>query len=182
MSTFTEMLQVQCDQMLAVARRLDERGYAVVVHGLNADGADNRYLYKYFDGALAEYIECIGRRCTGSRMPTIVHVHPTDPDRRKPDNPAALRARGGKLLDHSFNFMMQLPQTKRYKELVAALDFVCQKKEKRGSTEIKGVGILLATSVSDYIEYTGSGRAAFEILIRYLEMPQHRAILKNERA
>jgi hypothetical protein len=46
-TTYTEALEIQCKLMLNIARRLDEKGYAVVVHQLNTDAAHNNFPYSY---------------------------------------------------------------------------------------------------------------------------------------
>ncbi len=178
MHKFTDILTKQTEMMLAIARRLDERGYAILVQRLNRDGEDNRYPYTYFLGALERYFSDNGVRC-GSRIPTLVSVFPsTNTGRPLGDVEIADRRKLGKVLDQPFTFQVKLPTTKRYKPLVSCLTLISRTKQGRwNSKEPEGTGPLLATKVSDYWEISGRDRSAFEILIRHFEMPQHREIL-----
>jgi len=60
-NSFTEAVTLQTTIMLNIAKRLDERGYAVMVHGLNREGENERYLYNYISSAVPRFCAWLRR-------------------------------------------------------------------------------------------------------------------------
>jgi hypothetical protein len=187
-NTFTEAVQLQTQIMLNVARRLDEKGYAVILYNLNRDGENERYLYNYLGGALPRLLDDWARYKWGSgplakrRRPVIVHIHP-DPIHWE----AVLST--GKVMEHPFTFTCSIPNRVHYREIHATLELMSSKRKHRWRGEAQGTGVLVRVgkmrttekeSASDSLEYRGSTKDALEVLLRVLEMPQHRKILLGQ--
>jgi hypothetical protein len=73
-ASHVEALQAQFSIMMLQAKRLDERGYCVLVHGLNKDATNDSGLYNQFSGAMLSWFE--QRRQAGARRAVVVHVWP----------------------------------------------------------------------------------------------------------
>lgn len=167
---FEETIQQQAEYMLRVARRIDERGYGVLVHRLNPDSASSPL--PYFDGAIGGLFK--DWRKEFRRKAVLVHVWPV------PDANLVLSRKDGRWQDRAFAFMLDVPRATRCRPLVAALELMSEIREKRDGG-FKGVGMLQCTRLSDRFEFKGHNRNALVTVLRILEMPQYREALTREK-
>lgn len=178
-NTFTEAVQLQTTIMLKIAKRLDEKGYAVMVHGLNRDGKNERYLYTYFSGATPRFLYNWAAHKWGAgplnkrRKPVIVHIHPSMASWE-------LVAKTGNVTGNPLAFSCSIPNRKHFKPIHASLDLMCKKYDRR-TRSWGGNGVLEAEVGSDVIHYRGKDKDELELLLRVLDMPPHREILTGGR-
>lgn len=178
--TFTGALQLQCDIILKIARRLDEKGYAVVAYKMNPDASHERHPYTYLLGALARFATDWGevvskhRSRVTARRPIFVNVWPQEWVGTARQDLEVVR-RTGRVFDHPFTFRCMIPVRVRYREIHAALAVMTHKANAFGGQQV--TDRLNSRKRSDTIEYMGSTRDQLEILLRVLEMPQHQKIL-----
>lgn len=165
--TFESAVQRQCDYLLRAARRLDERGYAVIVHRLNPESTQSNLPFGYFNGALEQYAKCWIKehKCKS----VLVHIWPHAGEE-------LLKSMvDGKVFDRPFTFIANVPRALRCRGLVAALELMSSISTGRGSK--RGAGIFHCSRMSDRFEFKGEGRNALEAMLRMLDMPQHRELL-----
>lgn len=171
MTTFAELIDLQCAHMTRAAKRLDDKGYIVFVYNLNRYGENDAFPHRYFNGAMWEVFN---QWCKANRRQVIsVRVVPAPKH-------VELIQKDGKPFDHPFTFIANIPRAKRCREIVAALELMATTQKGRHGAA-NGVGILRRTELSDRFEFVGEDRAAFETLLRVLEMPHHRALLTGTR-
>jgi hypothetical protein len=161
-ATFTEAVQAQTTIMLNIAKRLDERGYAVIFH-------DQKLETQLCHGIVTIANEVGGKR---RRRPVIVEVRINWPARK-----TALK--DGSWLTQPisvpFTFRCRVNSTKAYAPIHAALSMMCVERPRRWVQASDT--IIEKYPMSTMVEYTGRGKNLLEIMIRVLDMPQHRAIL-----
>lgn len=169
-NTFTETVEYQCRQMLHAAKRLDERGYIMHVWGVNRDDPTAAPPYgtttALMQALTKEWCAKHRRRCV------IVHVWPNSMPPLEWDD----LWRTGRVFDHPFRFVTNVPRTRRLRIIVAALELMSATTQGRGNPTM-GTGMLLRTELSDRFEFAGEGRGALTAVIRVLEMPDHWALL-----
>lgn len=181
--TYTEALQKQCDLMLKIAKRLDEKGYAVLFHKLNPVAAHEQHTYAYFLGAVTRFagdwseFRSRGRSRRTVVHPVFLHVWPQEWCGTVRQDIELVR-RTGKVFDHPFNFRCQIPVRVRYRSIHASLAVMTNnvKRGERATTSDR----LNVRPLSDTLEYVGDTKDQLEILLRILDMPQHRKILLGE--
>jgi len=186
-TTFTEALTKQTTIMLNLARRLDEKGYAVVVHFLNRDGSHENHPYGYLatstDRFLSEWADntSVGVPRATRKRPIIIHVIPTQQEWVSGQiiGYDMTPWRNGKMLTTPFQFRCKIPDHVRYRPINSSLELMSSIKKGRHGGAM-GNGVLSAVRVSGYVEYQGDTKTKLEILIRMLEMPEHRKILRGE--
>jgi hypothetical protein len=147
--------------MEAAIQRLEDKGYLITLHGLNRFAEDDRYLYRYFLGALDDWVLTWSKK-QGRRF-IVVRVFPQPKDNQSP-------------LDGKLTFAFRVRRLVVYRPLIATLNLMSQQKARR-SSETRGTGFLLGIQGSDYCEYRGTDRSALKTVLNILEMPQHREIL-----
>ena len=161
----TDALEAQFAIMRVQAKRADERGYMVLVHGLNPDANDYGFLYAGFSMGLQKFFEARRARGSGRRI-VVVNVYP-----------AQAAAITGKPFDGPLHFSVELPRTRSWRSICATLALMSAKNVRNQSGwayEKRGTGVFTWTEKSGSHEYTGDGRTALETLLRILEIPQHR--------
>ncbi len=188
-TTYTEALETQCKIMLNIARRLDEKGYAVIVHRLNTDAAHNGFAYTYLLGGLNKYLsewadkDAEGQSRATRKRPIIVDIWPKvkeyDKAAMKWDEFDISPWRLGKMLSTPFTFRCQIPERVRYKELHSSLQLMSAVVKGRNAYTTAQAA-LLAVRVSGCVEYKGDSKSQLQILLSVLEMPQHRKILLGQ--
>lgn len=166
-TTFAEVIDLQCAHMARAAKRLDDKGYIVFVYNLNRFGESDAFPHRYFNGAMWEVFH--QWRKANRRAVVSVRVVPSAKH-------VELIQKDGKPFDHPFTFVANIPRARRCREIVAALELMATTQKGR-SGPAKGVGMLRQTQLSDRFEFIGEDRAAFETLLRVLEMPHHKALL-----
>ena len=165
MALYADALRVQCEAMLTQAKRADERGYCVLVHGLNSGALDNGFLYGPFAGALLRWLE--ERRSNAARRVAVVNVFPE-----------AAAATTGKPFDGALSFSLELPKTRSWRPICSAIELMSAKRERvEGVYQTRGTGVFVWKPMSSCHHYSGSGRTALETLLRILEIPHHRRIM-----
>jgi hypothetical protein len=168
-TTYTEALETQCKIMLNIARRLDEKGYAVIVYFLDEDGKHENYGYTHLLVSLKSFLKDRGRP-----RPTLIEVFPSGRG-----NPAMMEAARRDLKSADFSFRCVIPNRKKYQELHASLGLMSSTQKGRYGVRT-GNGVLRAEKYQDSIRYQGSDKDALTVLLATLEMPQHRKILLGQ--
>jgi hypothetical protein len=159
-----EALQAQFSMMMLQAKRLDERGYCVLVHGLNKDASNDSGLYNQFSGAMLSWLE--QRRQHGARRAVVVHVWP-DLATFTPADP---------FVDVTFN--VTLPRRIAWRPLVSAIEIMSAKVvSDKGHRFTRGNGVFAWEELSSFHKFSGHGRTALETLLRIFELPHNRRIL-----
>lgn len=178
-ATFVEAVASQCRLLTHASKRLDEAGYMVLVHGLNRDTLDGRFMYGHIAGGL----ESFGKMWARARGLTLVTV---DVWPYKDDYPAIRES--GKPFDHGFSSTTTLRLVRRYKPIIAALEIVSARMEaidpeerrkrlKEAKRYRNGTGVLTMEAMPEEVKFYGSGRPALEVIMRILNMPDHRHLL-----
>ena len=170
---YADDLQTQILIMQGVARSLDERGYAMIMTRQNRNGANPKFLYSALGAGLREYLKDTGG--IRKHRPVIIYVG-LQRAYREVESP------GDMLNDSDMGFMIQMPVTKRYAALVSALELMSEVRQGRRARNYTGNGVFRATRMASYTEFRGDGRTALEVLVRTLEMPQHRRLLLSREA
>lgn len=165
---FEQAVQRQCAHMIRLAQRIDERGYGVMVHGLNKSQSSSLWPYSYYVGGTNRFYDAW--RTEFKRKTVLVHVWP------KVNGDQLLTEIDGKWQEREFRFYLNVGRAVKLRPIIAALELMAETRKGRfGAT--RGGGILSCTQLSDRFEFTGSGRAALTTVLRVLEMPHHREIL-----
>lgn len=176
MLTVTEIAQAQTDQVLAFAKQLDERGYALMVHRLNPEGRNHRNMYGPISGAIAKLL------VDTYKGGVAVHLWP------EAQSEASVIAGHMKLLDTSFMFTCRVPNRAGYRPLHAMLEMtatVLVPRHRKDGVDFPdrsmGAGPIRVTRKGDWSEILGQGRNELGLLIKIFDMPGHREILRGER-
>lgn len=166
MSTYTEALETQCKTMLNIARRLDEKGYAVIVQGranIHMVNAAASFFYTFAkeqwgEGPLAQRIK-----------PIFVHVYTKNPAQPK---------------DTMTSVICMFPNRRHYKPIITSLMMFSRKRKHRSKGGgVEGAGFIEAETDSNWVHFRATNNdclSAFEVIVRHLEMPQHRKILLGQ--
>ena len=184
--TYTEAVQLQCDIMLKVAKRLDERGYAVIVHWLNPDAKHEKHPYGLFLGALDRFAKdwakhwSAGKARAEVKRPVFINIWSQQRSYVKgkgciiPDDAREC------LLERPFSFSCRLPWRDRYKSIHAALELMSVQHNTTKNI-VTGTGCLIGafSEHGDFVEYRGNKKEQLEILLRVLDMPHHREMLRG---
>lgn len=179
--TFASMVAAQAQILMHASKRLDTHGYLVTIGGLNKDGKDNRFGFGYMIGGLHEMARAWAKAKNVETV--IVNVWPDDSDI------SAIRE-DGKPLDHGFHTNVVLRPVRRYKPIISSLELFSAKMEaldpekrkrklKTGVRYRSGTGVLTMTEQTDNVAFYGPGRAALETIMRVLNMPDHRHLLRG---
>lgn len=182
MLTVTEIAQAQTDQVLAFAKQLDERGYALMVHRLNPEGHNHKNMYGPISGAIAKLL------VDTYKGGVAVHLWP------EAKSEASVIAGHTKLLDTSFMFTCRIPNRVGYRPLHAMLEMTAtvtipakvSYPADRALASVTpertfGSGSIRVTRKGDWSEILGRGRNELGLLIKIFDMPGHREILRGER-
>jgi hypothetical protein len=153
--TFTTVVEKQCQRMLAAAKRLDERGYIVLVWCRNKD-PEGAAPYGIATIMLRETIKAWKQKYR--RSPVVVNVQPL---RQTVADVEAIFA--GHIFDASFRFEVTIQRATKLRAIVVALELL--------------TGLLERTEKQGGYVFSGEGRTAFEALLRVLEMPHHRELM-----
>lgn len=165
--TLTETIETQCAYLRALAKRVDERGYCVILHGVNREGENPKLPH----GLIAFSAHRMVRQWAkeGRRKIAVVQVWLQPKDKIKVD-------KGENPFTCDIVFDCSIPRSRHLRPLVAVLEMSSTTQKGRyGSTT--GVGFLRGTELSDRFEFKGEGREALESLLRVLEMSCHRDML-----
>lgn len=166
--TLSETIEVQCACLRAIAKRIDERGYCVILHGVNREGENPKLPH----GLIAFSANRMVRQWAkaGRRKIAVVNVHITPQDKmQKVDE-------GANPFNCNLLFECTLPRSRHLRPLIAVMEMSSTMQNGR-SGATTGVGFLHRTELSDRFEFKGEGREALEGLLRVLEMPCHREML-----
>jgi hypothetical protein len=153
----------QTELMLKMARQAEQRGYFLVLTGLNDTATKNKYLFSYLQGGFTEFFkrwcEANGRKYV--RIAVHVVLYPGNP-----------RIDAGTL-----TWRFKLPRTKRFRPIIAALETMGRRRTSRRDPTGYGSGPLMITELPGYFEISGRDRSSLELAVAMLDMPHHRAIL-----
>lgn len=165
--TFNETIETQCAHLRAVGKRIDERGYCVILHGVNREGENPKLPHGMMSFTVNRMVRQWAK--AGRRKVAVVNVHVYPQDKQKVD-------KGTSPFDCRLTFECTVPRSRHLRPLVAVLEMASTTQRGRsGSTT--GVGFLRSTELSDRFEFRGDGREALESVLRVLEMPCHREML-----
>ena len=143
-----DAVEAQCRALLAQARRADERGYCVMVHGMNPAGSEDGFLYNGFAGAFWRWLDA--RRSAGARRVAVIHVFPTKEG-----------ITSGKPFIGKVSFSLELPKTRSWRPICSAIELMSAKRIMvGGSPTVRGTGIFTWRPKSGSHEYSGRGRDA----------------------
>ena len=167
MMTLTETIETQCAHLRAIAKRVDERGYCVILHGVNREGENPKLPHGLLAFSSNRIVEQWAK--AHRRKIAVVNVWLQHRDKAKVDN-------GANPFDCEFIFECTVPRSRHLRPLVAVLEMSSTtQKGRSGSTT--GVGFLRGTELSDRFEFKGENKQALESLLRVLEMSCHRQML-----
>jgi hypothetical protein len=147
--------------MLNIAKRLDERGYAMVYH--------DHTLGTGFVHGLVTLASVVGAK--RRRRPPIVEVYLNYAERDALKDGRWLT----QPINVPFNWKCRVVLIKAYGPIHAALSLMCvdaRRYDTLGDNQIKKM------KMSTMMEYSGEGRQTLELILRILEM--HRPILTGE--
>jgi len=166
-TSFTEAIQRQTTVMVALAKSLDERGYAVLPHHLNHDMRNDRPYGRMLMLVEKIAVEWAANAWRQRQRPVFIHVWPKF-DKGRQDLEGEFDFTG------SFMFQAIIPHRRALKPIIAALRLVGT--EQKGRNWHDGPrGLLHATITSERVEITGIDRGAFECLLSILNT--HREFL-----
>jgi hypothetical protein len=176
--TFTEALDAQVALMRDIAQRVDARGWGLIVHRLNMDGRTPSHLYKFLSGGLQQFI--IDYSSEAGMRPVLVHVWPDKwmlGDWKALDKvPTTVEA-----LALDITFTARFDNLKHFGPIFAALELMSAEQIDNKQTATKGAGPLVRLETPTYVEFRGRGKTALQVLVRVLDMPQHRKLLMSRR-
>ena len=151
--TFEDATQSQCALMMNEARRVMERGYAIVYSGFNPNADKNDMPFGYFAGGFGAYI----------KQWNETHKH------------NYLTVNIARAVQPSFVASFRVPTTKRFAPLVVALDLVSVEINHRYRRD-RGQAFTCMRMTDNY-EYRMYDKASLKIALGILDMPQHREML-----
>jgi hypothetical protein len=164
MTSITAAAEQQAQLLLNAARRAERSGFMVVLHGMNREADDNRFLFHYLAGGFTRWVRDWNR--ANQRKYVIVNVWP----RPQP---------GQGILDGKVSFTFRLSRAKRVRPIVAALGLMSTSQKHRRALAT-GAGFLQCYEGTQFFEYSGTGRGALEGALAVLSMENHRDILTGE--
>lgn len=165
--TFTETIEAQCAHLRALGKRIDERGYCVILHGVNREGENPKLPHGLFAFSANRLVRQWAK--AGRRKIAVVNVWIQPRDKSKVD-------KGANPFDCDLFFECTVPRSRHLRPLVAVLE-MSSTTQKGRSGATTGVGFLRGTELSDRFEFKGEGKQALESLLRVLEMSCHREML-----
>lgn len=152
---FAEWGATQLELMARAFAHADAHGYCTLIHEQNPDARANKYLYRYFDGALQEWLKDWGR--THGRRCIVLHIYPRD---------------------DKFVFSFRVPRRDAFKPINAAFEIMSEGRENRwAARSVVTPKAMTRVAFSEYYEYRGLGRDNFELVLCILNMPHHREIM-----
>jgi len=153
----------QAELLVRIAQSCEERGYCILLGGLNQD-ATNNYPFGYFIGGMDQWIPDWGKQF--GKKYVLVHVR-CDRDKMKAGAPPSAAVS---------NWWLRLPKTRRFKPLVVAFELMAKKRERR-RVSIAGVAVFEQWSGSAFFEFRGRDKSSLDTAIAILEMEHHREIM-----
>lgn len=165
--TFSETIETQCAHLRAIGKRIDERGYCVILHGANREGENPKLPHGMIAFAASRMVHQWAK--SHRRKIAVVNVWVTGKDKLAVD-------KGANPFDGGVFFTCNVPRSRHLRPLVAVLE-MSSTTQKGRSGATTGVGFLRRTELHDRFEFKGEGREALESMLRVLEMPCHREML-----
>lgn len=166
-ATLTEVIETQCAHLRAIGKRIDERGYCVILHGVNREGENPKLPHGMVSFTANRMVRQWAK--AGRRKVAVVNVWVSPHDKG--------RVNGGmNPFDCKLSFECTIPRSRHLRPLVAVLEMSSTAQSGR-SGATTGVGFLHRTELSDRFEFKGEGREALEGVLRVLEMSCHREML-----
>lgn len=165
--SFSDTIETQCAHLRAIGKRIDERGYCVILHGVNREGENPKLPYGPMMYVTDRFVKKWAK--ASRRKIAVVNVWVHHKDKGRVDG-------GMNPFDCNPVFECSVPRSRHLRPMVAVLEMSSTtQKGRRGTTT--GVGFLQGTELSDRFEFRGDGRVALESLLRILDMPCHREML-----
>ena len=142
------LVQAQCDMILRETRRIDEQGYAILVHGSNPNGDNPTRPYGYMTGGFTQLLKSVlGVYCVKAN----VYV--------KKDN--------------EVSFKVTVPNRVRYRAVTAAFGLM-SRNWNQTNKQFEGSGVFECMPGSERNDYRGKNRAQLYLALKILDLPAHR--------
>lgn len=164
--TFSEALEDQLAIMRAAAQSIEKRGYAVLVHNCYGPDMAEPFGFGYLNGGFSKFTYTWART-NRSRHLIIDVVY-----NRVRERPTRWR----EVFDKPFSFQLHIPNLKVYAPIFAVLELMAiQVKDNRGGKRLH------YDKATSYTSVRGEDKDQLDVLLKILNMPQHRAILTGSK-
>ena len=157
--TFEDAVQSQCALMMTEARRVMERGYAIMLTGFNRDADNNERMFGYLHGGFDEYLK--QWNATHKHTYLLVTIAKAQPS----------------AVESGFVASFRVPKIKKFQPMIVAFDLVSANSSRRHHTQRDRSKTFIYFDMTDNVEYRCYDKASLQIALNILNMPQHRMIL-----